>query len=153
MQIGNYDYEIGRLNAIDQFHVSRKIAPIIPTIMPLLTELAKGELQKTIEKLESAEENDVSGLAEANLKSLGSALQPLMDAFAKMPEDDVDYVIKKCLTVVSRNGAKVVVRDAIMFDDLGMEHILPLTIAVIRTNLGNFIQGLLTKALSTKQPT
>ncbi|MDV7233108.1 hypothetical protein R4487_08660 [Acinetobacter baumannii] len=153
MQIGNYDYEIGRLNAIDQFHVSRKIAPIIPTIMPILTELAKGELQKTIEKLESAEENDVSGLAEANLESLGSALQPLMDAFAKMPEDDVDYVIKKCLTAVSRNGAKVVVRDAIMFDDLGMEHILPLTIAVIRTNLGNFIQGLLTKALSTKQPT
>ncbi|EPK2563873.1 phage tail assembly chaperone [Acinetobacter baumannii] len=153
MQIGNYDYEIGRLNAIDQFHVSRKIAPIIPTIMPILTELAKGELQKTIEKLESAEENDVSGLAEANLESLGSALQPLMDTFAKMPEDDVDYVIKKCLTVVSRNGAKVVVRDAIMFDDLGMEHILPLTIAVIRTNLGNFIQGLLTKALSTKQPT
>ncbi|MFX6571376.1 phage tail assembly chaperone, partial [Acinetobacter baumannii] len=110
-------------------------------------------LQKIIEKLESAEENDVSGLAEANLESLGSALQPLMDAFAKMPEDDVDYVIKKCLTVVSRNGAKVVVRDAIMFDDLGMEHILPLTIAVIRTNLVNFIQGLLTKALSTKQPT
>ncbi|EPW3447067.1 hypothetical protein QWI91_05070 [Acinetobacter baumannii] len=153
MQIGNYDYEIGRLNAIDQFHVSRKIAPIIPTIMPILTELAKGELQKTIEKLESAEENDVSGLAEANLESLGVALQPLMDAFAKMPEDDVDYVIKKCLAAVSRNGAKVVVRDAIMFDDLGMEHILPLTIAVIRTNLGNFIQGLLTKALSTKQPT
>ncbi|MFL9476095.1 phage tail assembly chaperone [Acinetobacter baumannii] len=153
MQIGNYDYEIGRLNAIDQFHVSRKIAPIIPTIMPILTELAKGQLQKTIEKLESAEENDVSGLAEANLESLGEALQPLMDAFAKMPEDDVDYVIKKCLTVVSRNGAKVVVRDAIMFDDLGMEHILPLTIAVIRTNLGNFIQGLLTKALNTKQPT
>lgn len=153
MQIGNYDYEIGRLNAIDQFHVSRKIAPIIPTIMLILTELAKGELQKTIEKLESAEDNDVSGLAEANLESLGTALQPLMDAFAKMPEDDVDYVIKKCLTVVSRNGAKVVVRDAIMFDDLGMEHILPLTIAVIRTNLGNFIQGLLTKALNTKQPT
>ncbi|MDH2613571.1 phage tail assembly chaperone [Acinetobacter baumannii] len=153
MHIGNYDYEIGRLNAIDQFHVSRKIAPIIPTIMPILTELAKGELQKTIEKLESAEDNDVSGLAEANLESLGTALQPLMDSFAKMPEDDVDYVIKKCLTVVSRNGAKVVVRDAIMFDDLGMEHILPLTIAVIRTNLGNFIQGLLTKALSTKQPT
>lgn len=48
MQIGNYDYEIGRLNAIDQFHVSRKIAPIIPTIMPILTELAKGELQKSL---------------------------------------------------------------------------------------------------------
>ncbi|TDI08143.1 hypothetical protein DWA21_28325, partial [Acinetobacter baumannii] len=93
------------------------------------------------------------GLAEANLESLGSALQPLMDAFAKMPEDDVDYVIKKCLTVVSRNGAKVVVRDAIMFDDLGMEHISPITFAVLRTHLGNFIQGLLTKALNTKQPT
>ena len=32
--IGGHDYTIGRLNALDQLHVSRKIAPIIPNIMP-----------------------------------------------------------------------------------------------------------------------
>ncbi|MFH3663417.1 hypothetical protein WAH66_19035, partial [Acinetobacter baumannii] len=62
-------------------------------------------------------------------------------------------VMKKCLSVVTRDGAKVVVKDTLMFDDLSVEHILPLTIAVVRINLGNFIQGLLTTALSKKQPT
>ncbi|MFX8535355.1 phage tail assembly chaperone, partial [Acinetobacter baumannii] len=41
MQIGNHNYEIGRLDAFDQFHVSRKIAPIVPTIVPFMTEILK----------------------------------------------------------------------------------------------------------------
>ena len=55
--IGGHDYAIGRLNALDQLHVSRKIAPIIPNIMPILTEVAKGDLEKVhgdIRHLENA---------------------------------------------------------------------------------------------------
>ena len=73
-----------------------------------------------------------------------------MEAIAKIPEEDVNYVIYKCLSVVKRNGAVVCRGESIMFDDLDMNHLLPLTVAVIRTNLGNFIQGLLTKASSIK---
>jgi len=40
-----------------------------------------------------------------------------------------------------------------MFDDLDMGQILPLVVAVIRISLGNFIQGLLTKASNMKQST
>lgn len=141
--IGGHDYTIGRLNALDQLHVSRKIAPIVPNIMPILTEVAKGDLEKVIESIEADENAELAGL-----EPLAKALEPFMEAIAKMPEDDVNYVIHKCLSVVKRNGSVVCRGESIMFDDLDMNHLLPLTVAVIRTNLGNFIQGLLTKASS-----
>lgn len=143
--IGGHDYAIGRLNALDQLHVSRKIAPIVPNIMPILTEVAKGDLEKVIESIEADENAELDGL-----EPLAKALEPLMEAIAKIPEEDVNYVIYKCLSVVKRNGAVVCRGESIMFDDLDMNHLLPLTVAVIRTNLGNFIQGLLTKASSIK---
>ena len=141
--IGGHDYSIGRLNAHDQLHVSRKIAPIDPNIMPILTEVAKGDLEKVIASIETDENAELAGL-----EPLAKALEPFMEAIAKMPEDDVNYVIHKCLSVVKRNGSVVCRGESIMFDDLDMNHLLPLTVAVIRTNLGNFIQGLLTKASS-----
>ena len=141
--IGGHDYTIGRLNALDQLHVSRKIAPIIPNIMPILTEVAKGDLEKVIESIEADENAELAGL-----EPLAKALEPFMEAIAKIPEEDVNYVIYKCLSVVKRNGSVVCRGESIMFDDLDMNHLLPLTVAVIRTNLGNFIQGLLTKASS-----
>ena len=146
--IGGHDYTIGRLNALDQLHVSRKIAPIIPNIMPILTEVAKGDLEKVIASIETDENAELGGL-----EPLAKALEPFMEAIAKMPEDDVNYVIYKCLSVVKRNGSVVCRGESIMFDDLDMNHLLPLTVAVIRTNLGNFIQGLLTKASNMKQST
>lgn len=141
--IGGHDYTIGRLNALDQLHVSRKIAPIVPNIMPILTEVAKGDLEKVIESIEQGENEELDGL-----EPLAKALEPFMEAIAKIPEEDVNYVVHKCLSVVKRNGAVVCRGESIMFDDLDMNHLLPLTVAVIRTNLGNFIQGLLTKASS-----
>lgn len=154
MQIGNHNYEIGRLDAFDQFHVSRKIAPIVPTIVPFMTEILKSNVMDLLDKFGDDPDNpDLSVLEDFDLNSFGEAIQPFIDAFAKMPEEDANYVMKKCLSVVTRDGARLVVKDALMFDNLGIEHILPLTIAVIRINLGNFIQGLLTQALSKKQPT
>lgn len=141
--IGGHDYTIGRLNALDQLHVSRKIAPIIPNIMPILTEVAKGDLEKVIASIETDENAELAGL-----EPLAKALEPFMEAIAKIPEEDVNYVIYRCLSVVKRNGSVVCRGESIMFDDLDMNHLLPLTVAVIRTNLGNFIQGLLTKASS-----
>ena len=139
--IGDHDYTIGRLNALDQFHVSRKIAPIIPTLMPIIAEVAKGDLSKTIESIEHGDNSELG-----SLEPLAQALEPFMDAFAKMAEDDVNYIIHKCLSVVKRGSSIVCRGQSIMFDDLDMGQILPLVVAVVRVSLSNFIQGLLMKA-------
>jgi hypothetical protein len=116
--------------------------------MPIITEVAKGDLSKAIESIELGDNNELG-----SLEPLAQALEPFMEAFAKMPEDDVNYVIHKCLSVVKRSSSVVCRGQTIMFDDLDMGQILPLVVAVIRVSLGNFIQGLLTKASNMKQST
>ncbi|WP_396231120.1 phage tail assembly chaperone [Acinetobacter baumannii] len=148
MEINGIEYTIGRLNAVDQFHVSRKIAPIVPKLMPIIAEIAKGDLAKVIESIDGGESGDLS-----DLQPLADALSPLMEAIAQMPDEDVNYLIFKCLSVAKRGGAVVCRNNTIMFDDIDMTQLLPLVIATIRVNLGNFIQGLLMKASSMqKQP-
>ena len=145
IELNGHEYVIGRLNALDQLHVSRKISPLVPTLMPIISEIAKGDLEKTIKAIEDGDNEELTGL-----EPLAEALSPLMEAFSNLPEKDVNYVIHKCLSVVKRGGAVVCRGESIMFDDLDMEHILPLALAVIRINLGNFIQGLLMKAFHTQ---
>ena len=145
IELNGHEYVIGRLNALDQLHVSRKISPLVPTLMPIISEIAKGDLEKTINAIEQGDNEELTGL-----EPLAEALTPLMEAFSNLPEKDVNYVIHKCLSVVKRGGAVVCRGESIMFDDLDMEHILPLALAVIRINLGNFIQGLLMKASHTQ---
>jgi len=148
MEINGIEYTIGRLNAVDQFHVSRKIAPIVPKLMPIIAEVAKGDLAKVIDSLSEEENGDLT-----ELQPLADALSPFMEAIAQMPEEDVNFIIFKCLSVAKRGGAVVCRNNSIMFDNLGMTELLPLVIATIRLNLGNFIQGLLMKASSMqKQP-
>lgn len=150
IEVGQQIYSIGRLNALDQIHISRKIAPIIPSLMPIFSEFAKGDLTKTIAALElMKEEGNIDQVGDElnGLEPLANALTPLMNVFAKMPEEDVDYIIHKCLAAVKRGGAVVCRGTSIMFDDIELTQIVPLVIAVIRINLGNFIQGMLMKAL------
>jgi hypothetical protein len=148
--ISGKNYTIGRLNALDQLHVSRKIAPIIPSLIPIISEVAKGGLSKVIESMESGDDVELENIDLKELDGLSGALSPLMDVIAGMSEGDTNLVIHKCLSVVIRDGA-VLCRESIMFDDLDMMQILPLVVAVIRKNLGNFIQDLLMKASSMKK--
>ena len=149
--ISGKNYTIGRLNALDQLHVSRKIAPIIPNLIPIISEVAKGGLSKVIESMESGDDVELENIDLKELDGLSSALSPLMDVIAGMSEGDTNLVIHKCLSVVIRDGAVLCRGESIMFDDLDMMQILPLVVAVIRKNLGNFIQDLLMKASSMKQ--
>ncbi|MEG2566697.1 MAG: hypothetical protein RSA84_10870 [Acinetobacter sp.] len=148
--ISGKNYTIGRLNALDQLHVSRKIAPIIPSLIPIISEVAKGGLSKVIESMESDDDVELENIDLKELDGLSSALSPLMDVIAGMSEGDTNLVIHKCLSVVIRDGAVLCRGESIMFDDLDMMQILPLVVAVIRKNLGNFIQDILTKASSMK---
>lgn len=157
--VGQHNYVIGKLDVFLQAHISRRITPIIPTIAPLLAEVAKGGIQEMIDKLELASKDDGAGavLADVDLSGLASAAMPFADALAGMSDENADYVLKKCLSVVKRDTggslANICVNGSLMFDDLELGDMLPLVIAVLRTSLGNFIRGLVTKATIESQPT
>lgn len=128
-------YSLGRLTAMQQFHVSRRIAPIVPTLIPVFLRVrASG---KPLDK-------DLEGLA--------AALQPLADGLAALRDEDAEYVFGICLGVVQRKQptgwAKVWSGKETMFEDMDLSVTLPLVVQVITANLGPFIQGLLTSQQS-----
>jgi hypothetical protein len=155
IELNGHRYQVGRLSAMQQFHVSRRIAPIIPPMVPVVMMFYAGLEQG---KNESASETPNEAAPRRALKlveSIAPVLQPFADALASLKDDDAEYVFGTCLSVVERqhqNGwAKVwsAAHKTSMFDDLGLETTLPLVVRVIATNLGNFIGGLLTSQASS----
>lgn len=148
IELNGVQYSIGRLSAKQQLHVSRRIAPVIPPMIPAFLKLA--------EKLKASGGDDASGAAKAkllmggDLSDLGEALQPFADALASLNDADADYVFDNCLSVVQRRQdsgwARVVSLEqkSLMFQDMELGVMLPLVVQVIVANLGPFIQGLLT---------
>ena len=134
--IGGVSYRADRLDAFKQLHLTRKLAPMVPKLVPILDRLQKAF------KAGKGVADDLSEFAEA--------AGPFADAFAALPDENVDYIVKTCLSVVRRQqGATwspIMLGDALMFSDLDIGQMIPIVFRVIRENLGNFMQGLLANA-------
>lgn len=147
--IGGVAYRADKLDPFKQLHLSRKIGPVVPKMFPAMVEFAKlhqaGNIGEgdAVQKIES-----FSGVVESS--------GPFVEALASMSDEDVEYIIKTCLSVVRREQGDAwspMVRDGVlMFSDLGLGDMLPIVVRVLRDNLGNFIQGLLAP-LFAKQAT
>ena len=142
LDLNGHRYSIGKLSAKQQFHVSRRIAPIVPTLIPVLVRLAAGGRGIT---------EDPGGMADV--------LQPLADGLAAMKDEDADYVLDTCMQAVQRRqehgwtaiwsaGQRVP-----MFQDIDLSVMLPLALRVIVGSLGPFIQGLLTSQTGSPEAT
>ncbi|WP_446902995.1 phage tail assembly chaperone [Burkholderia sp. YIM B11467] len=164
IELSGKRYQIGRLSAMQQFHVSRRIAPIIPSMIPVLmkfyAEIERGrnvaanaalEALASGENAPAAQQRDVLGLVD----SIAPVLQPFADALAGLKDEDAEYVFGTCLSVVERqhmNGwAKVwaAAHKTSMFDDMDIGSMLPLVVRVVVENLGPFINGLLISRASS----
>lgn len=135
-------YSIGKLSAKQQFHISRRIAPILPTLIPVFVRLASGTRVVS---------EDPGGLADV--------LQPLADGLAAMKDEYAEYVLDTCLQVVQRKqehgwaGIWSSQQRTPMFQDIDLGVMLPLVMRVITVNLGPFMQGLLTSQPSSPAAT
>lgn len=118
-EVGGHKYRIGRIDARKQFHVARRLAPLL------------------------------AGMSGLGSKGAGFAalIGPLTDALSGMSDEDVDYVLDACLGVCQRieaNGhpAPVMSRSgALMFEDIDMGQMIQLAVKVIQENLGGFFPG------------
>lgn len=108
--INGVAYRIGKLNALQQLHVGRRVLGV----------LANG--------------------------AQGS--QQLLGAISAMPDEQVDYVVNRCLAVVQRctgtpgavgaSWAPVMGSAGIMFQDMDAAALLQLTVEVVKENLMGF---------------
>ncbi|KVN62692.1 phage tail assembly chaperone [Burkholderia anthina] len=183
LKLNGVRYAIGKLNAMQQFHVSRRIAPIIPSMIPVLmkfyaeleqTDVAREQertnaaLAALAERAEGAEAAAAAAPTPAAdhsrellsmVDAIAPVLQPFADALAGLKDEDAEYVFGTCLSVVERwqgaGWAKVwnLAHKTSMFDDIGIDVMLPLVVRVVVANLGPFISGLLTSQASSPAAT
>lgn len=118
-EINGVQYRSDRMDAKKQFHVARRLAPLLAGLGGAI----KGEK---------------AGFAEF--------VGPIADAVSKMSDEDTDYVIDACLRVVQRQQGQtwqaVTSRGGdLMFDDIDLPVMLRLTVAVIQQSLGGFFPG------------
>lgn len=144
LTVGKRTYVTGRLDAFKQLHVSRKLAPLVMALQGSL-----GGLKP--EDFEIAKENDDAAVA-----LFANSANPMVEAFSKMPNEDVDYIVGACLDVCQARdptaGALSPVRVAgkMMFDDVDMAVVMRLTFAVVKENLGDFFLNPLGAILPSK---
>lgn len=127
IEVNGVNFRIGRLDAFTQFHIARRLAPI---------QLAMGVSAAELAQKATADESTIAA----------AIMGPIADIMSKMPQDDVDYILKSSLAVVSRkqgeSWARVLVNGGLMFDDIRMKEMVRLTIAVIKENMDGFFGGL-----------
>lgn len=126
IEIGGQKYRIGRLNARKQFHVARRLAPVVPDVIGSLASMKRMVMGEKVDIAEFARliNGGVNGLA-------------------RMSDADADYVLDECLSVVtmSQMGHWVKIWSpgaGPMFDTLDLAQMAQLVWAVVQTNLMNF---------------
>ncbi|KWC56571.1 phage tail assembly chaperone [Burkholderia ubonensis] len=179
IELNGARYSIGKLSAIQQFHVSRRIAPIIPPMIPVLMKFYAELEQADVARQQARANAALAALAEGGtpdeeadapaadksrdllplVDAVAPVLQPFADALAGLKDEDAEYVFGTCLSVVERwqgaGWAKVwsAAHKTSMFDDIGIDVMLPLVVRVVVANLGPFISGLLTSQASSPAAT
>jgi hypothetical protein len=140
-EIGGIRYQVNKMNVFDQAHVARKVAPIVfgmgKGYSQALSEISIVNGSTNGEDAEPAVQNQI----------MFDAMVPITEILAKMSDEDVNYVLKKCLGVCQRhNGTHWVpmMRSGnLMFEDLELTTLIQLTMEVVQDNLGPSLLGLL----------
>ena len=121
-------YKAEKLTAFQQFHISRRIAPLVPPLAPILLAMTRGQ----------------------GIISNAQLLQPFADGLGSMKDEDAEYVLATCLVVVKRrvgdawqpvwnSRAKMA-----MFEDLNdLGQLFPIALRVLQDSLAPFIKGIL----------
>lgn len=120
LELDGHTYRVGKLDARAQFHIVRRLAPVLGELAPAL-QGGKGGLD---------------------------ALPPIATAVAKLSDADADYCIFGLLKVVSRkqpNGlgwGPVSTENLLMYDDIGMTQMLKLAWEALTFNISGFFTAL-----------
>jgi hypothetical protein len=119
--VGEYTYSIGKLDALKQFHVARRLVPVLAAFTRI------GEAPTS--------------------EGLGvKALLPIAEALSKMSDEETEYIINTCLSVVQRQDSgklqRIMLQGRFVYEDIKMPDMIKLTSETIMENMGDFFAGL-----------
>lgn len=143
-------YKIGRMTAMQQFHVMRRLNIVCS---------AAGECFQRVQEMGGAGSIEDMVREKRPTTQILSVIQPLLAAVGVMTDADVEYVFSNCLGVVERRvdgdrgWAPVWPRGGgLMYTDIEMPHMIVLTWHVLRENVADFFFVLLSGLTPQKGP-
>lgn len=135
------EYKFEKIDALSQFHIVRRLAPIIGELAAVVANSGVLKSGKKFEEMKF-EEMDFEAIA----KDIG----PVLSTLAKLPDEDMNYALFGLLKGVYRKnvggGWSRITTDnqLFMFDDIKADMSLMMTLAgkSFAANLGGFINAL-----------
>ena len=118
-------YRTGKIAAMEQFHVVRRLLPIVTALGSI-----------------PAPTNEVNGAAQT------AFLETMVSAISKLSDEDCEYVIGKCLAVCQRQQGQAWANvwnarvNRAQFDDIDLQTMMNLTTTTLSDNLANFFPAL-----------
>lgn len=137
LEQGDVTYRIGALTPMQQFHIFRRLAPLIAGVQESISAAVQAPSALPEDATEAARKEEFGG----------RVMTVIATTLGTLPDGDVEYIINTCLGVVSRKQgerfAPVQTGGRLMFADIDMSLMLRLTSTTIQENLGGFFaQGI-----------
>lgn len=132
-KIGSSEFQLSKMDAFKQFHIVRRIAPILGDLLPVISkakQLNSGELSE-----------------EQKLESLGAVMTPIMTGLSKLSDEDANKVLFGLLSSVSLkqsagNFARLATDTQLMFADLELPVLMQAAGRAFAYNLSGFFGAL-----------
>lgn len=128
---GGREFKLNKLDAMKQFHIVRRIGPILSELFPAMKEAAQLNA-------------DSKGQgAETNLEQIAKLATPVMMGLSKLSDEDSEIVLYGLLGAVevkqaAGNWARVASGSLLMMQDLQLPDLLQLAGRSLMFNLGSF---------------
>ena len=124
VEVGGRTYRLGQLNAFEQWHLFRRVAPI-------MAGLGEGAVKMR---------NRADGGEEAGDEAMLDLLSPVVEVLSQMTDAESDYIMHKCLAKVQRKNEQgawgpVMSHGQLLFsDEMDMATVFRLTMEMLREN-------------------
>jgi len=125
-------FQLRRLDAFKQFHIVRRIGPILAEMLPQMKNLKNAESLSESEKLEN----------------FAKIAGPVMAGFSKLSDADAEFVLYGLLAAVevkqpaSGNWAQISTGSMLMIQDLDLPMMMQLAGRALMFNLSGFFSVL-----------
>jgi hypothetical protein len=130
--IGGRDFQLGKLDPFKQFHIVRRVGPLLADLVPVMKDLKKsGE----------------GGSEDEKLEMIAKIAGPIMSGLSKLSDEDANLVLFGLLSSIEMkqttgNWAKVATPAMLMVQDIDLPVLLQLAGRSFVYNLSGFFAGL-----------
>lgn len=136
-EIRGKKFQLSKIDAFKQFHIVRRIGPILADVLPAMKDAEKFKDESALAGLSEKEKFDmVAGIA-----------APVMTGLSKLSDADAELVLYGLLSAVevqqpTGNWAKVASNSMLMVQDLELPILMQLAGRAFVYNLSGFFAGL-----------